>query len=182
MKIIVLQGNDINKSYERLTKFIDVAKKRNWEIIYDDLGVTQSLFGNEKLIIIRDLKLITKKNLEVLDKIEGNFVIYSEKKLPATIINLLPKTSKIENFELPQLLWKFLDNMTVKGLHELIKTEPVEFVFAMIFWKLKKKYIASPTPHSSFLISRLAEIDYESKTGKVDLLLSLDLFIAKELK
>lgn len=174
MKIIILQGSDINKSYERLTKFIDVAKKRNWEIIYDDLGITQSLFGNEKLIIIRDLKLITKKNLEVLDKIEGNLVIYSETKVPVTITKLLPKDTKTENFELPVLLWKFLDNMTIKGLHELAETQPVEYIFAMITWKIKKT-----RPH---LISKLAEIDYQVKTGKADLLLSLDLFIAKDLK
>lgn len=174
MKIIVLQGNDVNKSYERLTKFIDVAKKRSWEIIYDDLGVTESLFGNEKLIIIRDLKLITAKNLEILNKMEGNLVIYSDKKVPVTITKLLPKDTKTENFELPVLLWKFLDNMTVKGLHEMVKTQPVEYIFAMIVWKVKK---TKPT-----LLSKLAEIDYLSKTGQVDLLLSLDLFIAKDLK
>lgn len=174
MKIIILQGSDTIKSYERLTKFIDVAKKRNWEIVYDDLGVSASLFGNEKLIIIRDLKLITKKNLEVLEKIEGNLVIYSEKKVPATITKLLPRDTKAESFELPILLWKFLDNMTVKGLHEIVKTQAVEYIFAMIVWKIKK---TKPN-----LISKLADIDYQVKTGKADLLLSLDLFIAKELK
>lgn len=174
MKIIILQGSDINKSYERLTKFIDVAKKRSWEIIYDDLGVTQSLFGNEKLIIIRDLKLITAKNLEILNKLEGNLVIYSEKKVPVTITKLLPKDTKTENFDLPILLWKFLDNMTVKGLHQIVESQAVEYIFAMIVWKIKK---IRPD-----LISKLAEIDYQVKTGKADLLLSLDLFIAKELK
>ena len=39
MKIIVLHGDDSEKSYTRLTKFIKEAKKRNWEIVNDKLDL-----------------------------------------------------------------------------------------------------------------------------------------------
>lgn len=167
MKTIVLHGEDTLKSYERLKKFIDEAKKRNWEILYDNLSETPSLFGQKRLIILRDFKLFTKKFFD------GTLVIYHEGTLPVAFLKSL-KEPKVEEFKLPKIIWKFLDNMTINGLHELVKTQAVEYVFAMIVWKMKK---TKPN-----LISKLAEIDYLAKTGKVDLLLSLDLLLLKHIK
>lgn len=182
MKIIILHGEDTHKSYERLTKFIDAAKKRNWEILQDNVSVTPSLFGTQSLIIIRDLKLITPKIIKTLDKISGTLVIYSEGNLPATLLKVFPKDSKIERFDIPKIIWKFLDKITAKSLHEVIKTEPIEFVFTMIAWKFKKRYITSPTPETAQIINELAKIDIDAKTGKADLLSSLDLLIVKHLE
>jgi len=176
MKIIVLHGDDINKSYERLNKFTDAAKKRNWEIIYDDISATPSLFGNERLTIVRDYKLLGKKT------VDGTLVIYHEGTLPATFLKTLPKDTKVEEFKLPKMLWSFLDNMTIKSLHEVIKTEAIEFVFIMIAWKFKKRYLASPTPKMKEIINKLAQIDADIKTGKADLLSSLDLMFIKGLE
>lgn len=176
MKIIVLHGDDLNKSYDRLTKFTDTAKKRNWEIIYDNISRTPSLFGNERLTIIRDYKLLGKNTLD------GTLVIYHEGTLPVTFLKTLPKDTKIEEFKLPKMLWNFLDHMSVKTLHEIIKTEPIEFVFIMIAWKFKKKYLASPTPKTKEIINKLAQIDVDVKTGKADLLSSLDLLFLKNLE
>ncbi len=176
MKTIVLHGEDINKSYERLKTFIEVAKKRNWEILYDNISATPSLFGQERLTILKDYKLF-KDN-----KIDGTLVIYSEATLPATFLKTLPKDTKVEEFKLPKLLWQFLDNMSVKNLHEVIKTEAVEFVFVMIVWKFKKNYLANPTQKVKEIIEKLAQIDADVKTGKADLLLSLDLMFIKSLE
>jgi len=181
MKIIVLHGNDSEKSYLRLTRFIDEAKKRGWDIVNDKIEDTPSLFGTEKLIIVRDYKLIGKKELNLIKKIPGTLVIYSQNKIPAAALKSLDP-DKVELFELPQKLWKFLDNMTVSGLHELIKTEPIEFVFAMIAWKLKKRYQTNPTPGVGLMITNLAEIDVKSKTGLVNLQSALELFIIKKLQ
>lgn len=169
MKIIILHGEDTLKSYARLKQFIEVAKKRNWEILYDDISITPSLFGNERLTIVRDYKLLQKNT------VEGTLVIYHEGTLPVTFLKTLPIDTKIEEFKLPKLLWNFLDNMSIRSFHEIIKTEAVEFVFIMIAWKFKKdkKYN---------LISKLADIDYEVKTGKADLISSLDLMFIKELE
>lgn len=173
MKIIVLHGQDVNKSYLRLTKFIDEARKRNWETLYDNLSVSQSLFGNEFLIIIRYLKLITAKNIEPLEKIDGTLVIYSDKDLPAAFLKSLPKKdTKIEKFDLPKIIWNFLNKPTVKVLHQVIKTEALEFVFIMLYRQIKKQ-------KKYDLVSKFAQIDIDYKTGKADLLTSLDLLIAK---
>ena len=56
MKIIVLHGEDSQKSYARLTKFIDSAKSRGWEIVTDEFPNTPSLFGINRLIIYRDYR------------------------------------------------------------------------------------------------------------------------------
>ena len=180
MKIIILHGDDTIKSYERLTKFIDEAKKRGWDIINDKIEDTPSLFGTEKLIIVRDYKIIGKKELNLIKKIPGTLVIYTTGLHPAVSLKMI-NPDKTEKFELPQLLWKFLDNMTIKNFHELLKTQPVEYILAMMAWKLKQKYLRNPTPEVIQMISELAEIDVKAKTGKADLLLSIDLLLIKRL-
>ncbi len=179
MKIIVLHGEDTIKSYERLKKFIETAKSRSWEILYDEISLTPSLFGVDRLTVIRDYKLINKK---VLAKAAGTLVIYHESVLPKTFLNILPKDAKIEEFKLPKKLWYFLDHINLKNFHDILKTEPVEFIFIMIAWKLKKRYIAKPDKKIAGLIQKLAKIDYDAKTGRVDLTVALDLFIVKHLE
>jgi len=182
MKLIVLHGDDTIKSYERLTKFIDEAKKRGWDIVNDKIEDTPSLFGTEKLIIVRDYKQSLAGSAgKIIKKIPGTLVIYSQNKIPAATLKSL-NPEKAELFELPVILWKFLDNMTIKNFHELLKTQPVEYILAMMAWKLKQKYRTNPTPEVGLMISELAEIDVKAKTGKADLLLSIDLLLIKRLK
>lgn len=180
MRIIVLHGDDTQKSYERLMVFINEAKKRSWKITEFSIEEieNQSLFGEECFYILKDYKLLDKKTIEKIKKYNGNLIVYTAGSHPAIHLKML-NSDKTEKFELPQLLWKFLDNMTVKGLHELTKTQAVEYVLAMMAWKFKQNYLKNPTPNSSLLISRLAQIDIKSKTGKADLLLSLDVFLLK---
>jgi hypothetical protein len=52
----------------------------------------------------------------------------------------------------------------------------------MMAWKFKQNYVKNPSEKNARLISDLAEIDVKSKTGKADLLLSLDLLLSKQLK
>lgn len=181
MQTIVLHGNDTTKSYERLTKFISVAKRRGWDIVNDKVEDTPSLFGTEKLIIIRDYKTIGKKELALITKIPGTLVIYNTSKIPAPTLKTL-KADTVELFELPELLWKFLDNMTVSGFHELLKTQAPEYLMAMISWKLKQKYLKNPSEKTGKAILELADIDIKSKKGKADLILSIDLLLTKSLK
>ncbi len=183
MKIIVLHGNDTEKSYSRLTVFVNEAKKRGWKVTDFSLDEieNQSLFGEECFYVLKDYKVLDKKILEKLKKYSGNLIIYNSAKIPAPSLKGI-SPDKVELFELPELLWKFLDNMTVSGLHELVKTQAVEYVLAMIAWKFKQNYIKNPSEKNADLISKLAEIDVKSKTGKADLLLSLDLLLSKQLK
>lgn len=182
MKIIVLHGNDTNKSYNRLQKFIDEAKKRSWKIT--DFSIqeveNQSLFGEECFFILKDIKLLDKKTVEKLKNYSGNLVVYSNSKIPAPTLKNLNATT-VELFELPQILWKFLDNITIKGLHEIIETQPIEYIFAMIAWKLKQNYLRNPSEKNANLISELAKIDVKSKTTDAKLSVLLDYFIAKHI-
>jgi len=182
MRIIVLHGDDTEKSYSRLTTFEKEAKKRGWKITdfnFDEI-VNQSLFDEESFYILKDYKVLDKKLIEKLKKYSGNLIIYNTGKIPVpTLKNLY--ADKTELFELPQLLWKFLDNMTVIGFHELLKTQAVEYILAMMAWKFKQNYIKNPSDKNRDLITKLAEIDVKSKTGKADLLLSLDILLLKNL-
>jgi hypothetical protein len=179
MKIILLHGDDTKKSYERLTKFINEAKKRGWEIVNDKIEDTRSLFDLEKLIIIRDIKLVDEKSINLINKLAGTLVIYSEKRLSQNFLKILPNDAKIEKFELPILIWKFLDNFNIKLFHELLKTTTPEYLLAMISWKLKKNYLKNQNEKTASQIQELSEIDIKAKTTDSNLLDLLDLFLIK---
>ena len=202
MKVIVLHGDDVEKSYNRLTVFIKEAKKRGWEIVNDEIETTPSLFGTEKLIIVRNIKLIDKNAINSIKKVAGTLVIYSEKKLSATFLKNLPKDTKTELFELPFLLWKFLDTFDIKTFQEATKTQAPEMILAMmarrfrdLYWvkvgnpkvspwqlsKLKRQADKFSKDELKTIINKLSIIDVKSKTGGPNLKSLLDIFIVKRL-
>ena len=71
MKIIILQGDDERRLYERLVKFIETARSRSWEVAYlDDPALSiqeqlssSSLFGSERFFIVRDISRLGKKEI-----------------------------------------------------------------------------------------------------------------------
>lgn len=158
MKIIILHGDNEVKSYERLVKFIATAKARSWEVIYLDengMGIgeailTNSLFPNERFFILKDIKRLTKKEVEWLNKktkgINGNLIIYHAGTLSESFLKSFPD-SKMEEFKLPKLIFEFLDSFQPKNaknsitlLHEVTKTEPSEFVFSLLSKHLRDLY------------------------------------------
>jgi hypothetical protein len=159
MKIIILHGDDSEKSYARLTKFIDIARTRSWEVAYIDessqtfteiLSAT-SLFGGEQFFILKDVKKLTKKEFVWLNKkyneLSGNLIVYNGSSLNATTLKSFPADSKIEEFKLPVLLWNFLDNLvpgnsnlSIKTLHKIVEKQAVEFVFSLIARHFKDLY------------------------------------------
>jgi len=151
MKIIILHGDDTVKSYERLKKFIDVAKERSWEVShidesdqsFEEILSASSLFGSERFFILKDVKKIGKKEHAWLSKnyaaISGNLIIYNEGSLNVTTIKSFPSDTKFEEFKLPVVIWNFLDNLapgkgdySVKTLHKILEKEPPEFIFSLI--------------------------------------------------
>jgi len=205
MKIIVLHGDYTTKLYERLNKFIDVAKKRDWEIANDEISQTPSLFNKERLTIVRKYNLISKKDIPNILKIPGTLVIYNEGTVPQTFLKELPEETKVEEYKLPKIIWNFLDHISVKLLHEVIKTEPIEFVFSLLskrfrdlYWvkteprtmnyahwqisKLKKQSEKYTTREVVQIINKLAEIDIKVKTSKADLISELDLLLISKLE
>jgi len=168
MKIIVLHGDDTQKSYLRLKKFIDTARERSWEIEFiDDPTINfeeilsgNSLFGNERIFILRNVKKVSKKQFEWMNKnyknLSGNLIIYNEGTLGVTVLKELPKDSKIEEFKLPVLLWNFLDRIapgnpsnTLVTFHKIIEKSPPEFVFTLIARQIRDLYWIKADPNSS---------------------------------
>ncbi len=180
MKIIVLHGEDTEKSYKRLKKFIETAKGRNWEIIdFDNKSLSfqeslsgSSLFGNERFFVLRDIKTLGKKELTWLNKkytdLSGNLTIYHEGVLGVAILKSLPKDIKIEEYKLPKLLWNFLDHIypgnvekVLSEFHQIIEKDAPEFIFTLIAKLFRDLYWAKTDPDSmpypSWRVSKLKQ-------------------------
>ena len=206
MKIIILHGDYVIKSYERLKKFVLAAKNRGWEISdYDQETVdNQSLFAVERFIVLRDYQTLSKRDILRLDKYPGTLIIYHEGNIPQTFLKMLTHPV-IEEFKVPKIIWNFLDNISIKLFHEVIKTEPVEFVFSVLakrfrdlYWaktdlrsmiydswrkiKLQKQAQEYTTREVVRIINELAEIDIKVKTSKANLISSLDFLLLTKLE
>lgn len=203
MKIIVLHGDDTKRSYERLVKFTEEAKKRGWDVLeydYDSVS-NQSLFEKERFYILKDYTKLTKNTLLKLKNLSGNLVVYHKNLLTAIILKTI-NPSKVEKFELPKLLWNFLDTFSLKSFQEVIKTEPVEMVLWWVTQRLKELYWVKTGKQDyplwrlgklksqaskytitqlETIISEMSELDFKSKTGNTNLKDSLDLIIIKRL-
>ncbi len=212
MKIIVLHGDDTAKSYDRLMTFVAAAKKRGWEIITDEFPNTPSLFGTDRLIIYRDFSLLGKTDIKNFDRFDGTLVVYHEGVLPQAFLKQMPQDFKMEKFELPKLLFTFLEafypgnsSRSLKLLHDLTESQAIELTFFMLarhlrdlYWlivdikgtqfpswkasKLRAQAAKFGEEKLKQIISKLADIDIEVKTSKADLLTSLDLLIVKQLE
>ncbi|MDP1710041.1 MAG: hypothetical protein Q8L28_00265, partial [bacterium] len=123
MKIIVLHGEDSIKSFERLKKFIETAKRRSWEIVNineSSLSIQEtlsgtSLFETKRFYILRDVKKLGKKELGWVsinsDSIKGTLVICHDDVISQLILKALPKDTTIECFTLPKIIWGFLEHL-----------------------------------------------------------------------
>jgi DNA polymerase III delta subunit len=159
MKVFLLHGDNIEKSYDRLLKYTEHAKKRSWEIAHYEevsqslpqLMVSTSLFGNEKLVIVHGFDVLKKKDLEWLTKhgneYDGNIVIFQDSLLPKTKIKNIPFIEKIEEFVYPVLLWKMIENFYpgnrrqfLSLLHTVLEKEPIELVFGLLAKQVKELY------------------------------------------
>lgn len=155
----------------------------------------------------KELNWLNKKYKEL----DGNLIIYHEGELSKTFLSSLPE-AKIEEFKLPKILWSFLElihpgdaSSTLRQFHKIIESEPPEFVFSLIakqfrdlYWvktdaastgfpawkigKLRNQASRFSVDQLIQLISSLADIDIKVKTGKADLVSSLDLMILKQLE
>ncbi len=224
MKIVILHGDNLAKVAQRLTKFIDTARQRGWKIerssnyinlnLQELLGST-SLFEETKLIILDDIKKIKKTDLAWLKKnhrkLDGTLIIVNNGLLTKSAVSTFPKADKIEVFELPKLIWAFLDSFypgnskqSLKLLHDVLDKEAIELIFYFLVRRLRDLYLA-PNPEKMNIpawraskllaqakrftkiqlieiISVLANADYEAKTGEGDLTRALDVVIATKLE
>jgi DNA polymerase III delta subunit len=166
MKIILLHGDDYQKSYERLIKFGDSAKKRDWKVEridpsenIADILVSQSLFYENKLYVLEDFDKLNKGKLgwmkDILPDLDGTLVLYSKKTINKSTVKLLPGLHKEEEFKLPKIIWSFLDSFypgnstnTLKLFHKLIERDAPEFVFSLLVRQVRDMYYLKVAPDS----------------------------------
>lgn len=219
MRISLIHGEDSAKAYEKFRTLVDGAKAKGFEIInIDDIHkiVSQSLF-EEKLVFTLDKPNKIKQNdwkwLEKeAPKYNSNLLICYEGNAPAILIKNLPKNAKKERFDLPKIIFTFLDSLypgnskqSLTLLNDLTQNEPIELVFHLLsrhlrdlYWiKISPKTIPIPIWRANKLknqatkfsleklkniINNLSEIDIKTKTSNEDLKTSLDFVIIKYLK
>lgn len=224
MKITVIYGTHATASRSRFQHILDGLHKRGWEIVHITSGkmsVTEilsgvSLFDSQKAYVCEDLKILDAKVLKWIEdhekKLEINLLLYHDGDLPVKLSGFFSKRAKLEKFELPKTIFIFLDSIypgnskqSLKLLHEVTKSEPIEFVFALmgtlfrdLYWvkndsqtmsiapwrqsKLKSQASKFSDTILIYIIRVLAELDIKVKTSQTNLSRSLDLFILKELK
>lgn len=163
MKIILVHGDNTIKVAERINKFIDVAKERGWKINRVDKDLAMSLpemLTSYGLFSEENLYLVPVKNISVKDvkwmnrnkkEVSGNIIFFNEGFLSKTAIGSLPKIDKVEEFNLPQTIFKFLDSFYPGNAPEALralksvtvnKANTPEFVYALLARHLKDLYVA----------------------------------------
>ncbi len=223
MKITIIHGEYTTSSRERYFKIMATVKSRGWEVVHLNSGnisaldklTTTFMFNNDQLFVIDNLDKIPLSELKWLKKNENrldtNLLIWHKKELGKKLINELPKNTSYELFQLPKLIFSFLDDLkpgnsksALKKLQMIKKTEPVEFILALIANTLRDMMVAKESgklPYQLWRISKiktqaayfsknnlkkfindLALADVEAKTGGVSLDISLDLILLKHLE
>lgn len=224
MKIIILHGDDTVSSYDRLQKFIQIARDRDWDIVKvseNDFTIPEalssnSLFLKNKLVVLENSDLLNKSTSEWISREEGNIdatlVIYSQGTLNQKLIKSLPDGTKVEEFKIRSQIWNLLDSFfpgnaknIILLLNEVVKKDPVEFVFMLLAGLMRDLYLVKTGPEvlkyppwrlgklkrqaSRFsegllkeIISDLADADIRSKTSQAELKDSLDFIIASKLE
>ena len=159
--MIILQGEDAIKSYDRLIVLTDELKSKQVEVItYDALEVditkfrqeigSTGLFASSKCFVIKNLlssnkSKINDKLIEVLNQdTEHEVILWESKGVTATIIKKFPM-AVIETFSISPVIFKFLDSLRPINTKNILLswkvllsegTEP-EFVFAMVVRQIK---------------------------------------------
>jgi DNA polymerase III delta subunit len=162
MKVIIVHGDHIEQSYERLSKFIQVAKKRGWKVErlsgkdtenLPEVMSANTLFNEERLFIVEDVSKTPIKQLEWIKKrskdLPGTLVFFEEDHLTKAALNKLPKPDKIELYKLPKLIYKFLESFYPRNAKECLRflaslknRHAPEYILAVVAGHLRDVYIA----------------------------------------
>lgn len=224
MKIVVISGEDTTKARARYAQIISGVKKKGWEAVaispsekfsLAERLTSSSLFPEEVLYIIENGKKVTTNDLKWIgknsEKYKGSLLIYYGGKLPATIKNALARNTSFESFDIPPIIFQFLDNFYPKNrkvcldlLEKMLNSSPIEMVIFMLArhlrdlcwaqeggrgmalpsWKagkLKAQAQKFTKEQLTDTIDTLAEIDIKSKIGGPDARILLEILIAEKL-
>lgn len=222
MKVVVVSGDDREKARRRYVQIIAGVKKKKWEVVginptlsLAEQLVSTGLFTSDILYSIDGVNKTSPAELKWLgknsDTFEGSLLIYADGKLPALLKKVLPKNTKFETFETPQVVWRFLDSFypgngreAIRLFEELAASEALELTIAMLArhlrdlcwvsegakgmnvqaWRMSKLGAQARKFTKEGLvdtIDALADIDYKSKTSDFDARLGLTMMIAERL-
>ena len=225
MNITVLHGDDIKQSYTCLKAIISQAKNRGFrgEYILPNQGrslseslVSRSIFNEKVIYVVENINQFSNNDLKWLkgnvSGMEADLVVYHQGLLPQSILKVLPKEAKVEEFKLPNFLWKFLDSFypgnsknCIKLLHKVAEADNLERVFALLARHIKNLYMVRLDKNSlafpswrvdrliyqsskykdgkiEKIISEMAKIDIDVKTSNSNLLDALDFLISTQLE
>src|SRR3989344_1350484 len=212
MKVFVVNGDNEVASRKRLAVLIAQAREKGIDIqkisldassSISDVALNRGLFG-ESVLLIDNAGRLKKKELEMLlSRREGNIILFQSGFISKTLISALPDTASLEEFKLPNLIYKFLDSFypgNVKNalnlFHQIASSQPEELILHLLSRFLRDLYLLKidgvflgypewrmlklesqsekfTQKKLSRLINKLAEIDVSVKTSKESLVSSL---------
>ncbi len=197
MNIIYLTGENEPKLKDRLDKYLEHAKKKNWPVerfspdVKRSLGEflsSGSLFANDRLFIVEDSRALFPKDFSWLSKnnetLSGYLIMVDVGRGSERIIKSLPGKTKIEEFPLPRLIFSFLDafypgnlKTAIKTLKEVEVSQPVEFIFSLLARHLRDLYwvgyAGEPFPYKeSWRIAKLKKQAGKFKAGQLEKIIS----------
>lgn len=115
---------------------------------------SQSLFGDELVVIIENICSANAKKPKKLEELltsilnesqKNTIILWEEKEASKTALSILTGKAKITLFKLPTQLFQFLDGIRPQNLHEsirifttLIQSEPPELIHAMLVKRVRQ--------------------------------------------
>lgn len=200
MNIKIIHGQNTPLSWQRFQEILKSAKLKGFKILpLGEESQATGLFDTKILFTLENPKVFVAPN-----SIQ-NLIIWNEGDLSYSFLKKLPSEAKIEKFDLPKTIFKFLDSFSLRLLHEVLKDNAPEFVFVLMARHLRDLYWAKVSPESlpypawrknklelqaegftkedlQKRINFLAQADINSKTGGKPVDFWLDLLLTDRLE
>lgn len=154
MAIVILHGDNQVESRKRLSFLVSAAKKKGFDVrrlegkglTSNDLllaGRSQSLLGDNVLVVVEDFLTANKKASDFFAGTQGNsgatFVFWEGKPLSLPMLKKLSSGTKVEEFKIPRVIFKFLESLipgntkaSLELFHAALKEGQEEFIFTML--------------------------------------------------
>ena len=150
--IFVLHGNDIDASYERLSKVllgylnfqkIRLTPKESSDAFYMAV-FSKDLTGVPKIVICENYlstKRIDHKILKVIPK-EAEVIFWEDRQINSDLINKLPQHTRVELFKPKAKIFWFLDSISNKSKFTLEKFWGLNFASEdKVIWQLANRIL-----------------------------------------
>ncbi len=162
--ITIFHGDNIVASRKALPKGIHYNAKDLTPEKLEQILTGDELFGQSEPIIIEGLINLPHTKKEVY--------LWINKKLPVAQLKKFTG-AKIQEFKLPQVLWKFLSTLKLTDLNETLTTQPVELVWYLLHRQAAKK-------QNLKLLTKMfrAELGVKSGRSPLDLRAELEFILA----